>query len=83
MFAVSLHARISTNFTHTSMCINYNMYVSNNYEQGTVLVAVIHGALGPQLERGIKEQLEHEHKVIDGNAERQPVRLTCIVMQHF
>lgn len=38
-------------------------------------MSVVRGALGPQLERGIREQLEHEHKVLEGNAERKPVRI--------
>ena len=41
--------------------------------QANVLVSVVRGALGPQLERTIREQLEHEHSVLDGKAERKPV----------
>ena len=43
--------------------------------QANVLVSVVRGALGPQLERTIREQLEHEHSVLDGKAERKPVRI--------
>ena len=41
--------------------------------QGNVLVSVVRGAMGPQLERTIREQLEHEHNVLDGKTERKPV----------
>jgi hypothetical protein len=43
--------------------------------QGGVLVAIIRGANSPLLLRLITEQLAHEHKVIDGSAERKEVRL--------
>ena len=42
--------------------------------QGGELVAVVRGALGPQLEKTLKEQLEYEHQVLEGKAERKPVR---------
>ena len=29
--------------------------------------------MGPLLERSMREQLEHEHLVLDGKAERKPV----------
>ena len=29
--------------------------------------------MGPQLERTIKEQLDYEHQVMEGKAERKPV----------
>ena len=41
--------------------------------QGGALVAVVRGALGPQLEKTIKEQLEYEHQVLEGKAERKQV----------
>lgn len=41
--------------------------------QANILVSVVRGALGPQLERTIREQLEYEHTVLDGKAERKPV----------
>lgn len=37
-------------------------------------MAVVRGALGPQLEKTLKEQLEYEHQVLEGKAERKPVR---------
>ncbi len=36
-------------------------------------MAVIRGANAPVIIRTIQEQLEHEHKVIDGKAQRKPV----------
>ena len=41
--------------------------------QANILVSVVRGALGPQLERTIREKLEYEHTVLDGKAERKPV----------
>lgn len=41
--------------------------------QGGVLVAVVHGCKGPDLEKLIKEKLEHEHKCLNGEAERVAV----------
>ena len=46
--------------------------------QGGVLVAVIHGARTPEIQRTITEQLKQEHKVQEGNAERKEVRLAFI-----
>ena len=40
-----------------------------------MLVSVIRGALGPQLERSIKEQLATEHKVLEEGLERKQVSL--------
>jgi hypothetical protein len=41
-------------------------------------VAVIRGALGPMLEKTIKEQLSYEHEVLEGKQERVPVSvLSC------
>ncbi len=40
---------------------------------GGVLVSVIRGANSPLLSRAITEQLNQEHKVLDGNAERKEV----------
>ena len=37
-------------------------------------MAVIRGANAPVIIRTIQEQLEHEHKVLDGKAQRKPVR---------
>ena len=50
----------------------------HTYIQGNVLVSVIRGALGPQLERTIREQLEYEHSVLDGKMERNAVCATNI-----
>lgn len=36
-------------------------------------MAVIRGANAPVIIRTIQEQLEHEHKVIEGKAQRKPV----------
>lgn len=36
-------------------------------------MGVVHGVQGPLLEKTLKEKLEHEHKVINGEAERVPV----------
>ena len=44
------------------------------YVQGGVLVGVVHGCKGPELERLLKDRLEHEHKVLNGEAERTAVR---------
>ena len=35
---------------------------------------IVRGALGPELERAIKKQLAQEHLVLEGKAERKPVR---------
>ena len=42
--------------------------------QGGVLVAVIHGARTPEIQRTVTEQLKQEHKVQEGLAERKEVR---------
>lgn len=34
---------------------------------------VVRGAFGPQLEKSIKEQLNYEHQVLEGKAERKTV----------
>ena len=36
-------------------------------------MSVVRGALGPLLEKTIKEQLSYEHQVLDGKAERKQV----------
>ena len=36
-------------------------------------MAVIRGANAPVIIRTIQEQLDHEHKVIEGKAQRKPV----------
>ena len=38
-------------------------------------MAVVRGAMGPLLERTIKEKLAHEHKVLNGEAERVQVKV--------
>ncbi len=43
-----------------------------------MLIAVVRGAMGPLLERTIKEKLTHEHKVLEGEAERVQVRHICV-----
>ena len=42
---------------------------------GGVLVAVIRGANSPLVTKTITEQLNQEHKVLDGNSDRKEVRL--------
>ena len=54
--------------------VHFFEFMLSSVFQANVLVSVVRGALGPQLERTIREQLEHEHSVIDGKAERKPVR---------
>lgn len=46
--------------------------------QGGVLVAVVRNCNAPLLIRTITEQLAHEHKVLDGQAERIEVRTVCL-----
>lgn len=46
----------------------------NFFLQGGVLVAVVRGANSPKILRTITEQLQQEHKVIDGQSERKEVR---------
>ena len=41
--------------------------------QGGILVSFIHGANAPKVLRTVTEQLAHEHKVIEGQAERKEV----------
>ena len=41
--------------------------------QGGVLVEVVRGANCPKLMKEIAKQLAHEHKVLEGNAERKEV----------
>ena len=36
-------------------------------------MGVVHGVQGPLLEKTLKDKLEYEHKVINGEAERVPV----------
>ncbi|XP_069108083.1 thioredoxin domain-containing protein 3 homolog isoform X24 [Argopecten irradians] len=45
-----------------------------------VLVAVIRGANSPQVMRTVTEQLQQEHKVIDGSAERKEIKDPYISM---
>lgn len=40
---------------------------------GGVMVGVVRGALGPQLEKTIRQQLDYEHQVLEGKAERVAV----------
>lgn len=47
-----------------------------------MLVSVIRGAVGPQLERVIKTQLELEHKVIDEGLERILVSSPLTTFSH-
>ncbi len=42
-------------------------------------MSVVRGAMGPQLEKNIKKQLEIEHKVIDEGIERTPVSVIKIM----
>ena len=41
--------------------------------QGGGLVSVVRGALGPLLYKTIKEELNYEHQVLEGKAERKTV----------
>ena len=43
------------------------------YKQGGQLVAVVRGANAPVIVRTITEQLEYEHKVLKGEAQRKPI----------
>ena len=45
----------------------------NTHLQGGTLVAVVRGANAPVIIRTITEQLEYEHKVLKGEAQRKPV----------
>ena len=45
-----------------------------------MLVAVIRGANSPLLMKTIMEQLTHEHKVLDGSAERKEVSASVGVL---
>ena len=45
-------------------------------------MAVIRGANAPVIIRTIQEQLEHEHKVIEGKAQRKPVKVKISIF-HF
>ncbi|XP_060065627.1 thioredoxin domain-containing protein 3 homolog [Ylistrum balloti] len=47
---------------------------------GGVLVAVVRGANSPQVMRTVTEQLQHEHKVIDGSGERKEIKDPYISM---
>ena len=49
--------------------------------QGGLLVAVVRGANSPKILRTITEQLQHEHKVLDGNAERKEVLINIVNIQ--
>lgn len=45
-------------------------------------MSVVRGALGPLLEKTIKEQLSYEHQVLDGKAERKQVSAQQIIQKH-
>ena len=47
---------------------------------GGVLVAVIRGANSPLVTKTITEQLNQEHKVLDGNSDRKEVRSNKIIL---
>ena len=47
--------------------------------KGGVLVGAIHGAKSPLIEKTLKDCLAHEHKVIEGEAEREAVSIMCDV----
>jgi len=49
--------------------------------QSGVLVAVIRGANSPVLGRAIVDLLAHEHKVLEGAAERKEVAITTYHLQ--
>jgi hypothetical protein len=44
-----------------------------NFSKGQHLVAIVRGANAPAIIRTIQEQLEHENKVLKGEAQRKPV----------
>jgi len=46
------------------------------------MVAVVRGANAPLILRTITEQLAHEHKVLDGNAERKEVSTFFFTWRH-
>ena len=47
---------------------------------GGVLVAVIRGTNSPLVTKTITEQLNQEHKVLDGNSDRKEVRSSKIIL---
>ena len=46
-------------------------------------MSVVRGALGPLLEKTIKEQLNYEHRVLEGKAERKTVRILYDYMSNM
>ena len=46
-------------------------------------MSVVRGALGPLLEKTIKEQLNYEHRVLEGKAERTTVRIHCMIICQY
>ncbi|CAL1547548.1 unnamed protein product [Lymnaea stagnalis] len=48
---------------------------------GGILTSFIHGANSPKVQRVITEQLAHEHKVLEGTAERKEVKDPVITRQ--
>jgi len=44
------------------------------FYSGGILVSFVHGANAPKVLRTVTEQLAHEHKVMDGQAERKEVK---------
>ncbi|GFO05430.1 thioredoxin domain-containing protein 3-like protein [Plakobranchus ocellatus] len=48
---------------------------------GGILTNFIHGANAPKVQRVITEQLAHEHKVLEGTAERKEVKDPVITRQ--
>ena len=51
--------------------------------QSGVLVAVIRGANSPLITRVIAEQLAHEHKVLEGSADRKEVCVCQFSLRQF
>ncbi len=50
---------------------------------GGVLVAVVRGANSPVILRTITQELQQEHSVLEGNAERKEVRSVSVVAFTF
>jgi len=57
-------------------CVLAKFCVISNVQTGA-LVAVVRGANCPLLVQTINDQLAHEHKVLEGTAERKEVQNTC------
>jgi len=74
-----LFAKLSLHRVFTEFCVACN-------EQSSALVAVVRGANCPLLVQTITDQLAHEHKVLEGTAERKEVQnnfVNCIYLFNY